>query len=295
MYATSPNNMYKYSFNWRNDSGELDVFEAAQYFSSAVDDQIPGNFNNAADFSQEVIDEGRQHQVRRAARMSLDSIRQHEISTPQEQAKDSHKAKEYKKYRQPSSPGGKLASFLNSLFNQTRSKKRKSQSVGPKYFEEKEIPGERRERRRSVCHFRINAKAKNVDSKSRNFCLGSGLMQATPTKPCKEVGFRDLFERQKRKDDGNLKPNSLQNEFRSEKKCTDDPWINKNSGMNWIDDQYTSEEKEFRKFSDCDDGGDTDSSSDLFELPNCDFEFYSKSLPVHETTRANSIRRVAPV
>ncbi|XP_073301049.1 protein BIG GRAIN 1-like E [Primulina huaijiensis] len=287
MYVKSPNNMYKYSFNWRNDSGELDVFEAAQYFSGAVDDQISGNFNNASNFSHKVIGQGQ-----RAARMSLDSTMQDDI-TPRDQTKDSYKSKENKKHRQPSSPGGKLASFLNSLFNQTRSKKkRKSQSVGPKYLQEKEIPSERRERRSSISHFR------NVDSKSRNFCLSSGFMQSTPTKPGKEVKFRDLFERQKHKDGGNVKPNSLQNQFCTEKKCTDDAWIeeiNKNSGMNWIDDQYTSEEKEFRKFSDCDDGGDTDTSSDLFELPNCDFEFYSNGRPVYETTRVNSVRRGAPV
>ncbi|XP_073053895.1 protein BIG GRAIN 1-like E [Primulina eburnea] len=290
--------MYKYSFNWRNDSGELDVFEAAQYFSGAVDDQILGNFNNASNFSQKVIGKERQHQGQRAARMSLDSTMRDDI-TPRDQAKDSYKSKENKKYRHPSSPGGKLASFLNSLFSQTRSKKkRKSQSVGPKYFQEKEIPGERRERRSSISHFRTNTNSKNVDSKSRNFCLSSGFMQSAPTKPGKEVKFRDLFERQKHKDEGNEKPNSLQNQFCTEKKCTDDAWIaeiNKNSGMNWIDDQYTSEEKEFRKFSDCDDGGDTDSSSDLFELPNCDLEFYSNGRPVYETTRVNSIRRGAPV
>lgn len=274
------------------------MFEAAQYFSSAVEDQLPGNFNNASNFSQKVIGKERQHQGQRAARMSLDSIMRDEI-TPQDQAKYSYKSKENKIYRQSSSPGGKLASFLNSLFNQTRSKKkRKSQTVGPKYLQEKEIPGERREKRSSISHFRTNTNTKIVDSKSRNFCLSSGFMQSTPTKPCKELKFRDLFERQKRKDGGNVKQNSLRNEFCSEKKCTDDTWIeeiNKKSGLNWIDDQYTSEEKEFRKFSDCDDSGDTDSSSDLFELPNCDFEFYSKGLPVYETTRVNSIGRGAPV
>ncbi|KZV25862.1 hypothetical protein F511_33943 [Dorcoceras hygrometricum] len=286
MYVTSPNNMYKYSFNWRNESGELDVFEAAQYFSSAVDDQTSGNFNKASKLCQKVvIREERQHQVQRAARMSLDSIMRDEIP-PQDQAKDSYRTKANKKHRQPSSPGrGKLASFLNSLFHQTRSKKRRSESMGPKNLQELEIPGERRERRSSISHFRISgADAKKVEyrPKSRNFCLSSGFRQSTPAKPGKELESRGMYEHEKRENGGNLKSNSLQNELFANK--------------NWSDDQYTSEEREFRKFSDCDDGGDTDSSSDLFELPNCDIQFYSKGLPVFETTRrVNSIRRGAPV
>ncbi|XP_073133304.1 protein BIG GRAIN 1-like E [Henckelia pumila] len=268
MYVTiSPNNMmYKYSFNWRNDSGELDVFEAAQYFSSAVDDQIQGNIKF-------IGEERQQYQVQRASRMSLDSIMRDEIisSTPQDhQAKDSYNKN--KKYRalQPiiSSPGGKLASFLNSLFNQTISKKkRKSQSINPKNLQEKETrPGERlREiRRSSISHFR------SINTKNVNLCF---MQLSTPTKPAAGKP---------------VKPKCLGNEFCSEKDDDGSWWIQDQklgSNKNWMDDPYyTSEEKEFRKFSDGDDGGDTDSSSDLFELPNCDFEFY-------QTTRVNSIRR----
>jgi hypothetical protein len=59
-------------------------------------------------------------------------------------------------------------------------------------------------------------------------------------------------------------------------------------------DQYPSEEKECRKFDEVDDGTESDSSSDLFELQNYDLAgTYSNGLPVYETTRMDSIKRGA--
>ncbi|KAL0380655.1 UNVERIFIED_CONTAM: protein BIG GRAIN 1-like E [Sesamum angustifolium] len=64
------------------------------------------------------------------------------------------------------------------------------------------------------------------------------------------------------------------------------------SARNWADDEQI---RELRKFSDVDDGADSDSSSDLFDLPNHDLDFYSNGLPVYGTTNIDRIRIGAPV
>ncbi len=64
-------------------------------------------------------------------------------------------------------------------------------------------------------------------------------------------------------------------------------------GFGWID---PSEEKDqFVKFSEVDDGGESDSSSNLFELQNYDLGYCASGLPVYETTDMDSIKRGAPI
>lgn len=63
-------------------------------------------------------------------------------------------------------------------------------------------------------------------------------------------------------------------------------------------DKYSADEKEIgeiRKFNEVDDGAESDSSSDLFELQNYDLGYYSSGLPVYETTNMDSIKRGAPI
>ncbi|KAL9325097.1 hypothetical protein ACSQ67_005742 [Phaseolus vulgaris] len=63
-------------------------------------------------------------------------------------------------------------------------------------------------------------------------------------------------------------------------------------------DKCSAEEKEItqiRKFNEVDDGAESDSSSDLFELQNYDLGYYSSGLPVYETTNMDSIKRGAPI
>ncbi|KAI3452919.1 hypothetical protein Pfo_009582 [Paulownia fortunei] len=321
--SSDPNKMYKNSFHWRNDSGELDVFEAARYFSSA-NDQNPGCINGV-NLSQKFIREDRQHVQRGAARMSLDMPMRNPIP-PEYHVMDQKQMKENKKYKQPSSPGGRLASFLNSLFNQTPLKKKKSKSGSTTKDFEEESPGGRRKRRSSISHFRITSNTTSVAataSKSLYSSSSSGFRTPppyanTPTKSYKE--FRNLSDHHQvislPKSSGNSKP-TLQNELHAEKKGTDYAWMeakfrlsngvpekllkngdfgfsNRNSTANWVD-AYPSEEREFRKFSDADDGADTDSSSDLFDLPNHDLDFYSSGLPVYETTHMDRIKIGAPI
>ena len=66
-----------------------------------------------------------------------------------------------------------------------------------------------------------------------------------------------------------------------------------------VDNKYSSEEKEtttqFKNLNEVDDGAESDSSSDLFELQNYDLGYYSSGLPVYETTNMDSIKRGAPI
>lgn len=324
--SSDPNKMYKNSFHWRNDSGELDVFEAARYFSSA-NDQIPGQINGVK-FSQKFIREDRQ-QVQKAARRSLDMPMRNPIIPPEYHVMDQKQIKETKKYKQPSSPGGRLASFLNSLFNQKSLKKKKSKSGNTTKDFEEESPGGRRKRRISISHFRITSNTNSVaaaDSKSLLYSSSSNSgfrtpppYANTPTKSYKEFRkFSDIHQRaiSLPKNGKNSRP-TLLDEIYAEKKGTDCAWIeeklrlsnevpekilkngnfgvsNRKSTANRVD-VYPSEEREFRKFSDADDGADSDSSSDLFDLPNHDLDFFSSSLPVYETTHMDRIKIGTPI
>ncbi|KAL8518461.1 hypothetical protein ACS0TY_009729 [Phlomoides rotata] len=261
MSATGPNKQCKNSFHWRNNSGELDVFEAARYFSGAGENP---RYNDSSMFSPKNIGENRSH-GQRASRMSLDipmmrniPIRSENIPTIQKlQLKDS------KKCKQPNSPGGRLASFLNSLFNQTESKKKKLK-----------LKEEGRKRRSSISHFRITSINSGNESKSSS---SSGVITPhtetkTPTKSsCKE--FRGFSDQQTAIDGEEFRFHN--GRFRN------------STAINWIVDE---EDRGFKKFSDVDDGADTDSSSDLFDLPNYDLD-----LPVYGTTDMDRIRIGAPI
>ncbi|KAL5826225.1 hypothetical protein ACOSQ4_018022 [Xanthoceras sorbifolium] len=312
--------IYKKSFHHRNDSGELDVFEAARYFSG---------YNEAAGYhcgtySQKIMREDRQ--AWRGGRISLDiplrePLPQHANTVSYQ--KQSHTIEKQlmkeKKYKQPSSPGGRLASFLNSLFNQSSSKKKKSKST-QSMKDEEESPGGRRKRRSSVSHFRSSS---NADSKSLYSSSSSGFRTPppyanTPTKSYKD--FRSYSDHKQvmslsKHNNGQVKPAATQNEAISDdKRSTDLSWLDekfkiidaysekhKSFGNRFLEkeriwvDQYSSEEKDCKKFNEIDDGADSDSSSDLFELQNYDLGKYSSGLPVYETTHMDSIKRGAPI
>ncbi|XP_044489843.1 protein BIG GRAIN 1-like E [Mangifera indica] len=313
--------IYKKSFHHRNDSGELDVFEAARYFSGYNE----GSGYPYATFSQKILKEERQ--AWRGGRISLDvpmmreSLPQH--ANPACYQKQSHhhgieKPIKEKKYKQPSSPGGRLASFLNSLFSQSSSKKKKSKSSTPSMKDDEESPGGRRKRRISISHFRSSS---TTDSKSLYSSSNSGFRTPPPYAHTPTKSYKDLrsYSDHKHvvslstKHNGQaqaLKSTAFQNEVLEDKKInTDLPWLDeklkfnnnacsdkyKNSGNHTEKDRIWVEEKEFKKFNEIDDGADSDSSSDLFELQNYDLGIYSNGLPVYETTHMDSIRRGAPI
>ncbi|PON97238.1 hypothetical protein TorRG33x02_069940 [Trema orientale] len=210
-----PDKLFKKSFHRRNDSGELDVFEAARYFSGYNESCGATSFNQKLSKDQD-------HHNRAGywsssttrgsgGRISLDMPRRnlnlhhhdhhdhvhHHHVVMEKQIKE-------KKYKQPSSPGGRLASFLNSLFNQSSSKKKiKSKSTtststqSTKDYDQDDIQGSgsgggRRKRRSSISHFGSSGTNTTTDSKasslysynssSSGFRTPPPYAQLTPTK-----------------------------------------------------------------------------------------------------------------
>ncbi|KAK8627724.1 hypothetical protein V6N13_135326 [Hibiscus sabdariffa] len=186
-----------------------------------------------------------------------------------------------KKYKQPSSPGGRFASFLNSFFNQTGSKKKKkSNSTTQPMKDEEESPGGRRRRRSSISHFRSSSM---IDTKSFYSSSSSGFRTSppyanTPTKSYKE--FRSNSDHKQvsspsKNNIGPTKQTALQNAVIDDKRNTNTTGYSekhenisvrhREKGQDYSD-RYPSDEKETRKFNETDDGAESDSSSDLFEL-----------------------------
>nr|GLL43529.1 protein BIG GRAIN 1-like E [Ipomoea trifida] len=257
--------MSKKSLHWRNDSGELDVFEAAKYFADA---------NEISSFAHRT-----HYEPWRGGRKSLDmaiSFRKSSLILPPEMEKPQASKENNKKHKQPSSPGGRLASFLNSLFNQT---KKKSKSKSGK-DDEDESPGGVRRRRRSNSGFRTPPPCAYTPTKSyKDFAVFSDQQVINGLKNHKVI------------EPHGEKPNGVSSQKYNKLMSTKN---NSNNG----DSRYPPEETEKRKFNGEDDDADSDTSSDLFDLPNSELlmDFYSSSgLPVYETTKMDSIKRSAPI
>ncbi|XP_058081442.1 protein BIG GRAIN 1-like E [Magnolia sinica] len=321
---TGPDKMIKKSAHRRNDSGELDVFEAARYFSGA---EVTG-----FDASRKIMKEERpawEGGGGGGARKSLDMPVQGPLPT---EAHRLEKSSKEKKSKQPSSPGGKLASFLNSLFSQTSSKK-KSKSTCKSVKDEEESPGGRRKRRSSISHFQsINNNhnnnstndSKSIYSSSRTGFRTPPPYSHTPTKvykdqrqggplsKChgqpgpvifgpqheglaenKESGLSWLDEKFKFSD-GFLEKNRviLGNGLLEKDMACYNGLLGKD--RSWVG-EFTLKEKDLRRAEEVEDGGESDSSSDLFELQNYDLGVFSNGLPVYETTCMENIMRGAPI
>lgn len=306
-----PERNYKKSFHQRHDSGELDVFEAARYFSGA-------NEVSGANFTHQ--------KMMRGGRISLDIPMMTSTRSPvlpaqilRDQVIMAEKATKEKKYKQPNSPGGRLASFLNSLFSsQNSSKKKKSKSSSIKDGDH-ESPVGRRKRRSSISHFPTTVNLSNniIHSSSNSGFRTPPPYANTPTKNSLKdfrnsldhrpvsvttlsknnchVKFSDIIKKSSKDSNGWLdekfkfSTSTATKGFSSSEKY-------KTFG-NGISDRIPSEEREFRNFiNEVDDGADSDSSSDLFELPNYDLGCcYSSGLPVYETTHMDTIKRGAPI
>lgn len=341
-----PDKLFKKSFHRRNDSGELDVFEAARYFSGYNESCGATSFNQKMAKDQDHHNKGYWMSSSRGSsggRISLDMPRRnfnlhhhdhhdhvhhHHHVVMEKQIKE-------KKYKQPSSPGGRLASFLNSLFNQSSSKKKiKSKSTtststqSMKDYDQDDQGGGgssgRRKRRSSISHFgsssntTTDSKASSLfsyNSSSSGFRTPPPYAQLTPTK-----NFRSFSDNHKQivstlsKFNNNNVNKAQQNNDHHQIKdllslSSDHQKENKNKGSNALSSdqkdktinrvdhndvkKYQTEKKEvlFRKFDEEDEGADSDSSSDLFELQNYDLGCYSSGLPVYETTNMDNIKR----
>ncbi|KAF9626669.1 hypothetical protein IFM89_038503 [Coptis chinensis] len=299
--------VYRKSTQRRNDSGELDVFEATRYFYGC--NETSGC--NGAISSQKATGEEKQS-LSTGRRMSLDMPTR--SSLPSKSHRVEKQMMNEKIYKQPSSPGGRLASFLNSLFLQAASKKKKSKS-STQSLKDEESPSGRRKRRSSVSLFRS---ANTNDSKSvYASSTASGFRTPpsyviTPTK-----GYKDLRSYSDQRHVVSLprytekvkSPSSQENNF-DEKKNMDITWLDEK--FKFIDelgkkdknvfnkdricvDNFLSSQKKNVKSLEVDDGGESDASSDLFELENYDLGVYSSDLPVYETTHMENIKRGAPI
>ncbi|KAJ4960168.1 hypothetical protein NE237_020078 [Protea cynaroides] len=283
--------IYKKSIHRKNDSGELDVFEAAQYLAAGTNEGSGGIYGST--FSHKVMREERQ--VWGGRRMSLDMPMRNPLPS------QTHQVEKEKKHKQPSSPGGRLAKLLNSIFNQAVSKKKKSKSTTQSVKDEDESPGGRRKRRSSISHFRS---ASTTDSKSMyaSSTTTSGFRTPPPYAHTPTKAHKDILVPLSNHN-GKVRSMGSQHDALDEKLKFYDMLSEKSKNYGcgslekdriWIDD-YSSEKKNFRKFDEVDDGGESDSSSDLFELQNYDLGFYSSGLPVYETTHMESIKRGAPI
>ncbi|WJX57516.1 hypothetical protein P8452_43067 [Trifolium repens] len=282
-------NHNKRSFHRRNDSGELDVFEASRYFSGY--NEVIGYTNGSTTFTQKMI---REERLGHKGRISLDMPMRSLLPQQFHGGVDQKQLKEKKHNKQPSSPGGRLASFLNSLFNQSTSKKKKSKSSSQSMKDEDESPGGRRRRRSSISHFRSSSTADSRTIYSLNSGFRTPPYVQTPTKGCKE--FKTLLSDQKNEFSFKKPSTTLQNEFCWDDKKKKDSTLMDNNYKQLVDKKYLAEEdKGIIKFNEVDDGAESDSSSDLFELQNYELSHYSSGLPVYETTNMDNIKRGATI
>lgn len=102
----------------RNDSGELDVFEAALYFSGEVNEASLIGIQRTRRW---VTERRSVDTAPRPSREAMEVIFQ-PLTKSESKSKD-------KGERQPCPPGGKLANFIRSFFNQVISKKKASEYV----------------------------------------------------------------------------------------------------------------------------------------------------------------------
>lgn len=304
-------------FHHRNNSDELDVFEAAHYFSGAsetINDTHKSLSGEARIFSSSNT---QKYCMRPIGRMSLDMPNHGGDSIPlKAMLTENHPMmiNKEKKSKQPSSPGGKLAHFLNSLFNQTSLKKSKTKTKSTK--DEDESPsGWRRKRRSSISHFRSGNSNSTItttatimsDSRSPFSTSTSSGFRTPPAyiahTPTKTTSYKDPRSYSYLKPppsqitkipiNGNL--NKIENfNIKSDK--------NASLRNGFVEKAYVCDDKqekcvsrndmkEFKRFINDEDGADSDSSSDLFELTNCDLGYSSSGLPVYETTHIDSIKR----
>ncbi|GAB2297147.1 hypothetical protein Dimus_031259 [Dionaea muscipula] len=278
----------------KNYSGELDVFEAARYYAR-IDDEVAYPNLNTSPYKKLAKEEHRL-QERRGSLDITSLMRQSWYHEPT-QVIPKQKMKKHEQ-PMPSSPGGRLAHFLNSLFSQTIPKKKKSSSSSSSKSPAMESEDDhetsppagwkkkrRRRRRRSISNFWSTTITRPdiLSSKSLYSSSNSG-MRPPPPPPPPRKDIDILFSISK--------SSGTTDERRDQKtKYTSN---STNEGI-----LETASEEEGCKLGDSSDqvdyGWDSDLSSDLFELQlDCRFGFCnSKDLPVYESTNVDCITRQA--
>ncbi|KAL8161441.1 hypothetical protein V2J09_012930 [Rumex salicifolius] len=289
-----PDKARRKSSHRRTDSGELDVFEAERYFSTATE-HLSQATTTTITFPQR-IGTMKSANPRPSGRASLDMPRlllnpQQNILLPQN--------KEKKKHNQPNSPGGKLASFFNSLINQAVSKKKKPSKSPNDNTEQESLGGDdgwRTRRRNSITTTKPTA-ISDIDAKSirSSSSLVSGFrtpppyMINTPIKPYK-------------KHTNSTSQTTNPNWFREEFKFVNGLSSSSAKDLGYFEKKAEVDGGSFKGFMEEEDGDDSDSSSDLFELQlNYDdhhhhhnlhhkLGYCATDLPVYETTHLDTIK-----
>ncbi|CAN1152352.1 Protein BIG GRAIN 1-like E [Linum perenne] len=281
MSTTASSKLFKKPIHHRTTSDELDVFEASKYFSCYNDE--PSHHTTKGRVSS------RASSGNSTGRMSLDIPLNTRVEIRNQILKEKGTSTSTststitgtKQHKQPSSPGGRLASFLNTLFHQA-SKKKKSKSKSTANDEDESPGGGRRKRRSSISHFTRSI------TDTRSWYSTSNVPAPSSCTPTKN-GYKDLRSlivgsNQGRKSGvSGLEKGSC---------CCKDSWLDEklNEKKN-KDDQCSSSNPDGIRIGDDDDGCESDSSSDLFELQIFDLDVYSNGLPVYETTDVASIKR----
>lgn len=150
------------------------------------------------------------------------------------------------KCKQPTSPGGRLTSCLNTLFYLTVSSNKKKNKKNKKL---------------------ISAMKDDNEDELNGSTLSNTASSSYPSNPRKSCKDSHIPEKEL--------------EFTSESP-------GRRSVHHWAD-KYPSEENEHTKLDDDDGEGDSDCSSDLFDLPNRELlDCISTDLPVYGTTKCIS-------
>ncbi|KAF6142829.1 hypothetical protein GIB67_002693 [Kingdonia uniflora] len=254
-------NLYKANYQ-KKGSGEIEIFDARWYFSGKP--QATG-FNGAG-VSLNIRREERQACGGRTT--SVLSVDMHMRNETLEQSYQTEKIIKEKMYKQPSSPGAKFVSFLNSFFNQAASvKRKKSKSSSLSVHKDKDI--------------------KSVYSSS-----STGVTTFPPTDAYKDLrSYSDqkTVNTTSKGKDHQVRPILLEDE----KKIRDFSWLEdkfkvtvgfqqKNKVFDTTD-RFQSDEI-WPKKEDYEEGQESDSSSDLFELNNYDLGAVSTGLPTNKIT-----------
>ncbi|KAG1341927.1 protein BIG GRAIN 1-like E [Cocos nucifera] len=304
-----------HSAHRRHDSGELDVFEAVRYFAGAIDGVgLTGRIGP--------------QRVMREERKSLD-IPMKTIPPQECQGVKKCHPKETKG-KQPSSPGSRLASFLNYIFHQTASKKKSKTDTTTKSSNDGESEERlgRRSRRRS-CH---SQSIRSSDSKSIYSSEISGVSTPPPHTDIQAKSQKQQCSSSRSHGQPKLAALCPQREVWDERRVQGETWVDERAKFSdrlygrskvlgggkpdvaWnerlLENRWVLNRnkegllekngefgEEFRRKEESreDDGGESDSSSDLFELKNIDFGEFSSGLPVYGTTEVEMIKRGAAI
>ncbi|KAL1218493.1 Protein BIG GRAIN 1-like E [Cardamine amara subsp. amara] len=303
--SAEPDKLSKRISPHKRNSEELDVFEAAVYFSG-YNEASSGDHRHTQKYGYNVAREDNRKRwgiLGGGRRISLDlpircSEQVHHLHQDHHEKDEVTTIKDRLgnvRHKQPSSPGGKIASFLNSLFHQAGSKKNKSKLKSkskPNDPEvEEEIPGGgwmRRRRRSSMSHLLSSSRSNSTtttttssSSKSLISSSSSGFRTPppylnTPTKNYKQ--FLNYTSATKQVGEEEKKTNNKEEFSWLDERVKVMESLSENQRV-WADDN--DDDRKIKREED-DDGMESDSSSDLFELQN--YELSRGGLPVYETT-----------